>query len=146
MQTVREWCLGSAGFSLQTKFEGRGEIEYNRVVTSHELSNRFRFGACHCSHDAATGLIRQLQYGLGLSCNNSMLRGSYAAQMNVDHPNVVVAPSSSSDAGFGSSSGPASSTGINISKAKLLGLSRYYFDGSGNIIGTVSSTAVTTSS
>ena len=94
----------------------------------------------------------QIQYGLGLSCNNSLLRGSYAAQMNVDRLNVVLdlnattPPSSATDAGFGSSSGPASSTALNVSKAKLLGLSRHYFDGNGSIIGAATTTSVTTGS
>lgn len=79
----------------------------------------------------------QVPYGLGLSCNNSMVQGSYSAQMGIDQVNALAnvnatAGKSALDAGFGSSSFSLS--------GKLLGMSRFYFDGNGNIVGTVTST------
>ena len=88
----------------------------------------------------------QIPYGLNLSCNNGMLVGSYSGQMNISDTNVVTdlnataTPESATDAGFGSTTGPAASTALNNSKSKLLGMSRYYFDGNGNIVGAVSPT------
>lgn len=90
----------------------------------------------------------QIPYGLGLSCNNGMLTGSYAAQMGIDYVNAVAnangtAGTSAADAGFGSSAGVAS--GLSLS-GRLLGLSRFYFDGNGNIVGGISATPLGTSS
>jgi hypothetical protein len=79
----------------------------------------------------------QIPYGLGLSCNNSMVMGSYSAQMRIDDLNALAnvnatAGKSAADAGFGSSSFSLS--------GKILGMSRFYFDGNGNIVGTVTAT------
>ncbi|HKE26470.1 MAG TPA: hypothetical protein VKB88_29150 [Bryobacteraceae bacterium] len=80
----------------------------------------------------------QIPYGLGLSCNNGMLMGSYTAQMGIDVLNMLnnvngTSGTSAADAGFGSSTGVASSLTLS---GDLLGLSRFYFDGQGNIVGT----------
>jgi len=84
----------------------------------------------------------QIPYGLGLSCNNGMLIGSYAAQMGIDVVNAInnvnaTSGKAAADAGFGSSTGIASSLTLS---GKLLGLSRFLFDGNGNIVGATSST------
>lgn len=88
----------------------------------------------------------QIPYGLGLSCNNGMLIGSYAAQMGIDAVNAVnninaTSGKSAADAGFGSSTGIASSLSLS---GKLLGMSRFYFDGNGNIVGSTTATPVAT--
>src|SRR5215469_5087167 len=90
----------------------------------------------------------QIPYGLGLSCNNGMLMGSYTAQMGIDVLNMVnnfngTSGKSASDAGFGSSTGVASSLTLS---GKLLGLSRFYFDGQGNIVGTIGTAQISSNS
>jgi len=86
----------------------------------------------------------QIPYGLGLSCNNGILMGSYTAQMGIDVLNALnnvngTSGASAADAGFGSSTGVASSVTLS---GKMLGLSRFYFDGQGNIVGTANAAAV----
>jgi hypothetical protein len=72
-----------------------------------------------------------------------MLMGSYTAQMGIDVLNVLNnvngnSGQSAADAGFGSSTGAASSLTLS---GRLLGLSRFYFDGQDNIVGTIGGTA-----
>ena len=90
----------------------------------------------------------QIPYGLDLSCNNGMLMGSYTAQMGIDVLNMLnnvngTSGKSAADAGFGSSTGVASALTLS---GKLLGLSRFYFDGQGNIVGTASAGQISSNS
>jgi hypothetical protein len=77
-----------------------------------------------------------------------MLMGSYTAQMGIDVLNALnnvngASGQSAVDAGFGSSAGVASSLTLS---GKMLGLSRFYFDGQGNIVGNSSGATISSGS
>jgi hypothetical protein len=84
----------------------------------------------------------QIPYGTRLELQQRHAHGLVTAQMGIDVLNMLNnvngnSGQSAADAGFGSSTGAASSLTLS---GKLLGLSRFYFDGQGNIVGTIGGT------